>query len=126
MPKILVIDDEKAIRSVVKEILEAEGWKVQECSNGAEALNSIQKENFDILLCDIKMPKLNGEELFQKVTELNYPTAFIVMSAHGDIDTAVKFMKAGAFDYLQKPFSLDKLINTCRNDSPRSIFVKTF
>jgi two-component system nitrogen regulation response regulator NtrX len=115
MPKILVIDDEKAIRSVVKEILEAEGWQVQECSNGAEALNSIQKENFDILLCDIKMPKLNGEELFQKVTELNYPTAFIVMSAHGDIDTAVKFMKAGAFDYLQKPFSLDKLINTCRN-----------
>jgi len=115
MPKILVIDDEKAIRSVVKEILEAEGWQVQECSNGAEALSSIQKENFDILLCDIKMPKLNGEELFQKVTELNYPTAFIVMSAHGDIDTAVKFMKAGAFDYLQKPFSLDKLINTCRN-----------
>lgn len=115
MPKILVIDDEKAIRSVVKEILEAEGWQVQECSNGADALNSIQKENFDILLCDIKMPKLNGEELFQKVTELNYPTAFIVMSAHGDIDTAVKFMKAGAFDYLQKPFSLDKLINTCRN-----------
>ena len=115
MPKILVIDDEKAIRSVVKEILEAEGWQVQECSNGAEALNSIQKENFDVLLCDIKMPKLNGEELFQKVTELNYPTAFIVMSAHGDIDTAVKFMKAGAFDYLQKPFSLDKLINTCRN-----------
>lgn len=115
MQKVLVIDDEKAIRSVVKEILEAEKFNVDECSNGAEALDKIQKEKYDILLCDIKMPKLNGEELFQKVQELQYPTAFIVMSAHGDIETAVNFMKAGAFDYLQKPFTLDKLITACRN-----------
>lgn len=124
MPKILVIDDEPAIRSVVKEILETEGWQVQECSNGVEALDKIKKEKFDILLCDIKMPKLNGEELFQKVTELNYPTAFIVMSAHGDIDTAVKFMKAGAFDYLQKPFTIDKLINSCRNALNRNQIIE--
>lgn len=124
MPKILVIDDEPSIRSVVKEILETEGWQVQECSNGVEALDKIKKEKYDILLCDIKMPKLNGEELFQKVTELNYPTAFIVMSAHGDIDTAVKFMKAGAFDYLQKPFTIDKLINSCRNALNRNQIIE--
>ncbi|MCX7728974.1 MAG: sigma-54 dependent transcriptional regulator [Bacteroidia bacterium] len=120
MNKVLVIDDEKAIRSVVKEILQAENFMVDECANGAEALEKIQKEKYDILLCDIKMPKLNGEELFQKIQEFQYPTAFIVMSAHGDIDTAVNFMKAGAFDYLQKPFSLEKLISTCRNASNRN------
>ncbi len=115
IPKVLVIDDEKNIRSVVKDILQSENFIVDECSNGVEALDRIKSANYDILLCDIKMPKLNGEELFQKINEINYPTAFIVMSAHGDIDTAVKFMKEGAFDYLQKPFGLDKLINTCRN-----------
>ncbi len=113
--EVLVIDDEKNIRSVVKDILKSENFIVDECSNGVEALDRIKSANYDILLCDIKMPKLNGEELFQKINEINYPTAFIVMSAHGDIDTAVKFMKEGAFDYLQKPFGLDKLINTCRN-----------
>lgn len=124
MNRVLVIDDEKAIRSVVKEILEAENFSIDECANGAEALEKIQKEKYDILLCDIKMPKLNGEELFQKIQELNYPTAFIVMSAHGDIETAVKFMKEGAFDYLQKPFTLDKLINTCKNAVNRNTHIQ--
>ncbi len=124
MSKVLVIDDEKAIRSVVKEILEAEQFQVDECANGQEALTKIQQAQYDILLCDIKMPKLNGEELFQKIQELNYPTAFIVMSAHGDIETAVKFMKAGAFDYLQKPFGLDKLIQTCKNAVNRNKVVQ--
>ncbi|GIV27668.1 MAG: Fis family transcriptional regulator [Bacteroidia bacterium] len=118
--KVLVIDDEKAIRSVVKEILQAEQFDVEECANGEEALQKIQQTQYDILLCDIKMPKINGEELFEKINQLNYPTAFIVMSAHGDIDTAVKFMKAGAFDYLQKPFGLDKLIQTCKNAVSRN------
>ncbi len=120
MNKVLVIDDEKAIRQVIKEILSNENFVVEECANGIEAFEKIQKEQYDILLCDIKMPKLNGEELFQKIQEINYPTAFVVMSAHGDIETAVKFMKNGAFDYLQKPFSLDKLINTCRNALQRN------
>ncbi|GAB4456787.1 MAG: sigma-54 dependent transcriptional regulator [Bacteroidia bacterium] len=120
MSRVLVIDDEKAIRQVIKEILSNENFVVEDCANGAEALEKIQKERYDILLCDIKMPKLNGEELFQKIQEINYPTAFVVMSAHGDIETAVKFMKNGAFDYLQKPFSLDKLINTCRNALQRN------
>jgi DNA-binding NtrC family response regulator len=125
MTKVLVIDDEKPIRSVVKEILEAENFSVDECQNGAEALEKIQQTQYDILLCDIKMPKLNGEELFQKILEANYPTAFIVMSAHGDIETAVKFMKAGAFDYLPKPFSLDKLLNTCKNAINRNQNIQT-
>ncbi|MEW6773214.1 MAG: sigma-54 dependent transcriptional regulator [Bacteroidota bacterium] len=120
MSRVLVIDDEKAIRQVIKEILSNENFVVEECANGIEAFEKIQKEQYDILLCDIKMPKLNGEELFQKIQEINYPTAFVVMSAHGDINTAVKFMKNGAFDYLQKPFSLDKLINTCRNALQRN------
>ncbi len=124
MSKVLVIDDEKAIRSVVKEILEAEQFQVDECANGQEALTKIQQAQYDILLCDIKMPKLNGEELFQKIQELNYPTAFIVMSAHGDIETAVKFMKEGAFDYLQKPFGLDKLIQSCKNALNRNQSIK--
>lgn len=124
MHKVLVIDDEKAIRSVIKEILEAEQFLVDECSNGAEALDKIQKEQYDILLCDIKMPKLNGEELFQKISERQYPSAFIVMSAHGNIDTAVQFMKAGAFDYLQKPFSLDRLLHTCRNAVQRNNIIQ--
>jgi DNA-binding NtrC family response regulator len=125
MTKVLVIDDEKPIRSVVKEILEAENFSVDECQNGAEALEKIQQTQYDILLCDIKMPKLNGEELFQKILEANYPTAFIVMSAHGDIETAVKFMKSGAFDYLPKPFSLDKLLNTCKNAINRNQNIQT-
>ncbi|HPQ07952.1 MAG TPA: sigma-54 dependent transcriptional regulator [Bacteroidia bacterium] len=125
MTKVLVIDDEKPIRSVVKEILEAENFSVDECQNGAEALEKIQQTEYDILLCDIKMPKLNGEELFQKILEANYPTAFVVMSAHGDIETAVKFMKAGAFDYLPKPFSLDKLLNTCKNAINRNQNIQT-
>ncbi len=123
MAKILIVDDEKPIRSAIREILEFEKHDIEECENGVDALKRIREKEYDILLCDVKMPKMSGEELMEKVNEINYPSSFIVMSAHGNIDTAVSFMKKGAFDYLPKPFSMDKLLSTIKNAIERNTIV---
>lgn len=120
MAKILVIDDEKAIRRSIKEILEFEKYLVEEAEDGQMALSMALKNNYDIILCDIKMPKLDGIELLQKLTESDVSSAIIMMSGHGTIETAVDAVKNGAYDYLAKPIDLNRLLVSVRNALEKS------
>lgn len=115
MAKILVIDDEKAIRRSIKEILEFEKHVVEEAEDGLTALGMALKNNYDIILSDIKMPKLDGTELLQKLIEANCTSTIIMMSGHGTIETAVDAVKKGAYDYLAKPIDLNRLLVSVRN-----------
>lgn len=115
MAKILVIDDEKAIRRSIKEILEYENHKVEEAEEGLMGLNMSLKNGYDIILSDIKMPKLDGIELLQKLIEANVQSTVIIMSGHGNIETAVDAVKKGAYDYLAKPIDLNRLLVCVRN-----------
>lgn len=115
MAKILVIDDEKAIRRSIKEILEFEKHSIDEAEDGITALNLALKNNYDIILSDIKMPKLDGEELLNKLIENNINGAIIMMSGHGTIETAVNAVKKGAYDYLAKPIDLNRLLVSIKN-----------
>jgi len=115
MAKILVIDDEKAIRRSIKEILEFEKHQVEEAEEGQMGLNMSLKNNYDIILSDIKMPKLDGIELLAKLTEANVQSAIIIMSGHGTIETAVDAVRNGAYDYLAKPIDLNRLLVSVRN-----------
>ncbi len=115
MAKILVIDDENAIRRSIKEILEFEKHSVEEAEDGLTALSMALKNNYDIILSDIKMPKLDGTELLQKLIEANCPSTIIMMSGHGTIETAVDAVKKGAYDYLAKPIDLNRLLVSVRN-----------
>jgi DNA-binding NtrC family response regulator len=115
MAKILVIDDEKAIRRSIKEILEFEKHEVEEAEDGQMGLNMLLKNHYDVVLSDIKMPKLDGLELLAKVMESNLDTSIIMMSGHGTIETAVDAVKKGAYDYLAKPIDLNRLLVAIRN-----------
>ena len=98
MPKILVIDDEKSIRNTLKEILSYEGYEVTEAQDGSEGIKLVEKEKFDIILSDIKMPKMDGIEVLEKLQELAPETPVVMISGHGNIDTAVEAIRKGAFD----------------------------
>lgn len=115
MAKILVIDDEKAIRRSIREILEFEKHLVEEAEEGMTGLNMALKNNYDVVLSDIKMPKLDGIELLQKLVENHVNSAVIMMSGHGNIETAVDAVKKGAYDYLAKPIDLNRLLVSIRN-----------
>ncbi|MBA3680038.1 MAG: sigma-54-dependent Fis family transcriptional regulator [Bacteroidetes bacterium] len=115
MAKILVIDDEKAIRRSIKEILEFEKHSIEEAEDGQMALEMALKNNYDIILSDIKMPKLDGIELLQKLIENKVSSSIIIMSGHGTIETAVDAVKNGAYDYLAKPIDLNRLLVSVRN-----------
>jgi len=116
MPQtILVIDDEKAIRKTLNEILSFEGFKVDEAADGAEGIRKIEENTYDCILCDIKMPKMDGLEVLQKAQELKPDIPFIVISGHGTIETAVEAVKKGAYDYISKPPDLNRLLITIRN-----------
>jgi len=115
MPKILIIDDEKVIRSTLKEILEYEKYEIFEAQDGEKGLEMIKNEDFDLVLCDIKMPKMDGMEVLSKVSELSKQPQFIMISAHGSIETAVEATKKGAFDFIPKPPDLNRLLLTVRN-----------
>lgn len=123
MAKILIIDDEKAIRRSIKEILEFEKHTIDEADEGQMGLNMALKNNYDIVLSDIKMPKLDGVELLQKLIDNNYPSAIIMMSGHGTIETAVDAVKKGAYDYLAKPIDLNRLLVAIRNALEKSDLV---
>lgn len=123
MAKILVIDDEKAIRRSIKEILEFEKHTVEEAEDGQMGLNMALKGNYDIILSDIKMPKLDGTELLQKLIESQISSAIIMMSGHGTIETAVDAVKNGAYDYLAKPIDLNRLLVSVRNALEKSELV---
>jgi two-component system, NtrC family, nitrogen regulation response regulator NtrX len=123
MSKILILDDEKSIRTTLREILEYEKYEVDEAKDGEEGLNMLKTGQFDIVLCDIKMPKMDGIEVLEKAKELNLDTQFIMISAHGAIETAVDATKKGAFDFIQKPPDLNRLLLTIRNALERSSLV---
>jgi two-component system nitrogen regulation response regulator NtrX len=124
MSKILVIEDDSKIRSILKEILEEKDHDVEEASDGQEGFKKLESGTFDLCLCDIKMPKMDGLEVLEKTKEAGIPTNFIVISAHGTIDVAVEAVKKGAFDFLQKPFDLGRLEITLRNALDKSSLVK--
>lgn len=113
--KILVIDDERAIRTTLTEILSFEGYKVEEASDGAEGLKKILANSYDCVICDIKMPKMDGIEVLEKVMSEKPETQMIIISGHGTIETAVEAVKKGAFDYISKPPDLNRLLITLRN-----------
>lgn len=115
MSNILIIDDEKAIRKTLTEILSYEGYKIEEASDGEEGLRRFREKMFDVVLCDIKMPKLDGIEFLDKVRELNPDVPVIMISGHGTIETAVEAVKKGAYDYIAKPPDLNRLLITIRN-----------
>ncbi len=123
---ILVIDDEKAIRKTLNEILTFEGFVVDEAADGVEGIKKIKENNYDCVLCDIKMPKMDGIEVLQAAREEKPDTPFIVISGHGNIETAVDAVKKGAYDYISKPPDLNRLLITVRNAmDKKSLVVET-
>jgi two-component system nitrogen regulation response regulator NtrX len=115
MSNILIIDDEKAIRKTLSEILSYEGYKIEEAGDGEEGLKRFKEKNYDVVLCDIKMPKLDGIEFLDKAREANPDVPVIMISGHGTIETAVEAVKKGAYDYISKPPDLNRLLITIRN-----------
>lgn len=115
MSNILIIDDEKAIRKTLSEILSYEGYKIEEAGDGEEGLRRFRDKTFDVVLCDIKMPKIDGIEFLDKARDLNPDVPVIMISGHGTIETAVEAVKKGAYDYIAKPPDLNRLLITIRN-----------
>ena len=115
MAHILIVDDEKSIRETLKEILEYEKYKVSEAADGEAGLAILEKGGVDAVLCDIQMPKMDGMELLEKAMESGIEAQFVMVSAHGTIETAVDATKKGAFDFIQKPPDLNRLLLTLRN-----------
>ncbi|MCO5239273.1 MAG: sigma-54 dependent transcriptional regulator [Chitinophagaceae bacterium] len=115
MSNILIIDDEKAIRKTLGEILSYEGYKIDEAGDGEEGLKRFREKNYDVVLCDIKMPKTDGIEFLDKAREINPDVPIIMISGHGTIETAVEAVKKGAYDYVSKPPDLNRLLITIRN-----------
>jgi two-component system, NtrC family, nitrogen regulation response regulator NtrX len=120
MSKILVIEDDNKIRSILKEILEEKNHEVDDAPDGLEGFRKLEQGIYDLCLCDIKMPKMDGMEVLEKTKEAEIGTNFIMISAHGTIDVAVEAVKKGAFDFLQKPFDLGRLEITLRNALDKS------
>ncbi|MCU0416654.1 MAG: sigma-54 dependent transcriptional regulator [Cytophagaceae bacterium] len=123
MPKILIIDDERSIRNTLKEILEYEKYEVEEAADGEVGLQKVLAEEYDVVLCDIKMPKLDGMELLEKAAEAGKSGAFIMISAHGSIETAIDATRKGAYDFITKPPDLNRLLVSVRNAMDRSSLV---
>jgi DNA-binding NtrC family response regulator len=115
MSNILIIDDEKSIRKTLSEILSYEGYKIEEAGDGEEGLKKFQEKVYDVVLCDIKMPKMDGLEFLDKAGESNPDVPVIMISGHGTIETAVEAVKKGAYDYIAKPPDLNRLLITIRN-----------
>jgi two-component system nitrogen regulation response regulator NtrX len=123
MSKILVIDDQKSIRNTLKDILEYEKHEVVLAENGPQGLELFDNDKFDIVLCDIKMPEMDGLEVLQKIMEKSSDTPVIMISGHGNIDTAVDAIKKGAYDFIEKPLDLNRLLVTMRNAVERKNLV---
>ena len=122
--KILIVDDERAIRNSLKEILGDEGYDVDIAEDGAAALAKVDKERFDVIFCDIKMPGMDGTEVLDKLVADGVDSAVVMISGHGDIDTAVECIKKGAFDFIQKPLDLNRILITIKNATDKVSIVK--
>ncbi len=125
MAKILIIEDESAIRRVLKKIISEENktYDVEEAEDGLEGIELIKNNDYDLVLCDIKMPKMDGVEVLEKTKKIKPEIPMVMISGHGDLDTAVNTMRLGAFDYISKPPDLNRLLNTVRNALDRKELV---
>ncbi len=123
MPRILVVDDEKSIRNTLKDVLEYEKYEVSLAEDGASGIDLFTQGAFDVVLCDIKMAKMDGIEVLQKLLEISSDVPIIMISGHGNIDTAVDSIKKGAFDFLEKPLDLNRLLITIRNALERGSLI---
>ena len=118
--KILIVDDDRAIRNSFGEILMDEGYEVAKAEDGLGALKAVEEERFDVIFCDIKMPGMDGVEVLEKFMEMNLDAAVVMISGHGDISTAVECIKKGAFDFVEKPLDLQRLLMTIKNAAERT------
>lgn len=125
MPKLLIIEDEAAIRRVLVKILSEESstYEVEEAEDGLSGMEKIKKTDYDLILCDIKMPKMDGVEVLEATRKIKPETPIVMISGHGDLDTAVNTMRLGAYDYISKPPDLNRLLNTVRNALDRKELV---
>jgi two-component system nitrogen regulation response regulator NtrX len=123
MPKILIVDDEKAIRRTLRDILEYEKYEIEEAEDGEIGLQKIEKGNYDVIILDVKMPKKDGIEVLAAMQERGIDTPVVVLSGHGNIETAVEAVKKGAFDFIPKPPDLNRLLITVRNAMDKSSLV---
>lgn len=124
MANILIIDDEKPIRNTLKEILEYEKFTVEEAEDGPGGLEKIKAGKYDLIMCDIKMPKMDGIEVLEKAVDLGIDTPIVMISGHGTIETAVEALKKGAYDFIAKPLDLNRLLVTVRNALDRKELVQ--
>jgi two-component system, NtrC family, nitrogen regulation response regulator NtrX len=124
MVKILVIDDERSIRNTLMDILGFEGYAVDVAENGSMGLEMAKATDYEIILCDIKMPEMDGIEVLEKIIELKPETTVVMISGHGNIETAVEAIKKGAFDFIVKPLDLNRLLITIRNAGNKTLLVK--
>ena len=124
MAEILIIDDERSIRNVLRDILSNEGFVVTEAADGQEGIEKFSNNNFDLVLCDIKMPKIDGIEFLSAAMAIKAETPIIMISGHGNIETAVDAVKKGAYDYIAKPPDLNRLLITIRNALDKNTLVK--
>ena len=124
MMKILIIDDERAIRNSLREILTDEGYEADVAEDGVTGCEMAEKEKYGVILCDIKMPNMDGVEVLTKLVEAGNDAAIVMISGHGDIDTAVECIKKGAFDFIQKPLDLNRILITIKNATDKVSLVK--
>ncbi len=124
MGKILIVDDERAIRRALREILEFEDFQVDEAENGKEGLEKATSTTYDIIFCDIKMPMMDGMEVLDELIKAKVETPVIMISGHGNIDTAVQAIKKGAFDFIEKPLDLNRILVTIRNAKDKVVLVE--
>ena len=116
----MIIDDERAIRNSLSEILSDEGYNVEVAEDGPTAIEMAEKERYDVIFCDIKMPNMEGTEVLEKLRKDGIDSAIIMISGHGDIETAVECIKKGAFDFIQKPLDLNRILITIKNATERT------
>lgn len=122
--KILVVDDERSIRNTMKEILEYEGHEITLAEDGVKGLEAFKATTYDVVFCDIKMPNMDGIELLEKMQETQSDVPVVMISGHGNIDTAVEAIKKGAYDFIEKPLDLNRILITLRNATDKSVLVK--
>ena len=123
--KVLIVDDERAIRNSLGEILSDEGYVVEKAEDGAIALDMVTKEKYDVIFCDIKMPNMDGLEFLEKLPQTGSEAQVVMISGHGDIDTAVDCIKKGAFDFIQKPLDLNRILITIKNATEKASLTTT-
>jgi len=124
MSKILIIDDERAIRRALREILEFEEFEVVEAENGREGFEKASSTSYDMIFCDIKMPQMDGMEVLDELLKAKIDTPVIMISGHGNVETAVQAIKKGAFDFIEKPLDLNRILVTIRNAKDRTVLVE--